>query len=278
MTESRSGRGCRPPARREPEPTRRPEPLSETLARRLLAQRVLVLFTVPSTTSPVTRVSAELMTLDAEGDESVTLRVDCGEAALAPALTLMDVIELMGVPVRALCLGQVGAGAIGVVAVCAHRSAMPSTRFSLCEPTTQHEGHVRNVAQWAELQAAERRRFCERVRGRRRAATRRRREGHGARTFPQRGGGGRVRHPRRSVPAGRRRAQPARIGVTTHGVPAAPLTAGRRGHVRRRHARRRRARRRRVGRPGADRGPTMRRCQRPVPAFRPSRPANGTSG
>ena len=103
------------------------------------------------------------MTLDAEGDEPVTLRVDCGRADLPAALTLMDVIELMGVPVRALCLGQVGQGAIGVVAVCAHRTAMPSTRFSLSEPTTELEAHVRNVAQWAELHAAERRTFCARV-------------------------------------------------------------------------------------------------------------------
>ena len=79
-----------------------PEPLSETLARRLLAQRVVLLHG-PLDDLSVTRVSAELMTLDAEGDEPVTLRVDCGEAGLAPALTLMDVIELMGVP---------GAGAV----------------------------------------------------------------------------------------------------------------------------------------------------------------------
>ena len=65
----------------------------------------------------------------------------------------MDVVELMGVPVRALCLGQVAGGAVGVVAVCSHRTALPSTRFSLCEPTTQLEAHVRNVAQWAELRA-----------------------------------------------------------------------------------------------------------------------------
>jgi len=141
-----------------------PEPLSEMLARRLLAQRVVLLHG-PLDDLSVTRVSAELMTLDAEGDDPVTLRVDCGEAGLAPALTLMDVIELMGVPVRALCLGQVGGGAIGVVAVCAHRAAMPSTRFSLVEPTTEMEAHVRNMAQWAELRADERRRFCERVAG-----------------------------------------------------------------------------------------------------------------
>jgi ATP-dependent Clp protease protease subunit len=141
---------------------RGPEALSDVVARRLLAQRVVLLHG-PLDDFSVTRVSAELMTLDAEGDDPVTLRVDCGEAALAPALTLMDVIELMGVPVRALCLGQVGAGAVGVVAVCTHRCALPSTRFSLCEPTTELQAHVRNVAQWAELRAAEREGFCARL-------------------------------------------------------------------------------------------------------------------
>jgi ATP-dependent Clp protease protease subunit len=139
-----------------------PDALSDVLARRMLAQRVVLLHGTLDEQS-VMRVSAELMTLDAEGDDPVTLRVDCGEAALASSLTLMDVIELMGVPVRALCLGQVGSGAVGVVAVCAHRAAMPSTRFALSEPTTQLQAHVRNVAQWAELRAAERQRFCARL-------------------------------------------------------------------------------------------------------------------
>jgi ATP-dependent Clp protease protease subunit len=136
--------------------------LSELLARRLMEQRVVLLHG-PLDDTTVTRVSAELMTLDADGDDAVTLRIDCGDAALAPALALMDVVELMGVPVRAMCLGQVGGGAVGVLAVCAHRAAMPSTRFTLSEPATRMEAHVRNVAQWAELRAAERGRFCERV-------------------------------------------------------------------------------------------------------------------
>jgi ATP-dependent Clp protease protease subunit len=139
-----------------------PASLSEDLARRLFEQRVVLLHG-PLDEVTATRVSAELMTLDAEGDEPVTVRIDCAEAPLAPALTLMDVVELMGVPVHALCLGQVGAGAVGVVAVCARRSALPSTRFSLSEPATQFESHVRNVAQWADLRADERRRFCTRV-------------------------------------------------------------------------------------------------------------------
>ena len=134
----------------------------DTLAQRLLAQRVVML-TGPLDDLTMTRAAAELMSLDADGDDPVTLRVDCGEGSLALALTLMDVVELMGVPVRALCLGQVGGSAIGVVSVCGHRAAMPSSRFALREPLSQVEAHVRDVAQWADLRADERARFCQRV-------------------------------------------------------------------------------------------------------------------
>jgi ATP-dependent Clp protease protease subunit len=135
---------------------------SKTLAERLFAQRVVVLHGVLDDTT-ATRVSAELMTLDAEGDGPVTLRIDSGEGSVALALTLMDVIELLGVPVRALCMGQVGGPAVGVLSVCAHRAAMPSTRFSLREPTTQMEARARDVEQWVLLRADEQRRFSARV-------------------------------------------------------------------------------------------------------------------
>jgi ATP-dependent Clp protease protease subunit len=135
---------------------------SQVLAKRLFEQRV-VLLSGPLDDATATRASAELMTLDAEGDEAVSLRIDSAEGSLGLALTLMDVIELMGVPVRALCLGQVGGPAIGVLSVCSHRAAMPSTRFSWREPTTQFETRAREVEQWAQLRSDERRRFTERV-------------------------------------------------------------------------------------------------------------------
>ena len=135
---------------------------SDTLARRLYEQRV-VLLRGPLDDMTATRVAAELMTLDAEGDEAISLRIDCGDGTLALALTLMDVIELSGVPVRALCMGQVGGPALGPLAVCQHRAAMPSTRFSLREPATQLEASAREVSQWVELRADERRRFCARL-------------------------------------------------------------------------------------------------------------------
>jgi ATP-dependent Clp protease, protease subunit len=135
---------------------------TDVLAKRLFEQRV-VLLTGTLDDITATRASAELMTLDAEGDAPISLRIDCAEGSLALALTVMDVIELLGVPVHAMGMGQVGGPAVGVLAVCSHRVAMPSTRISLREPKTQMEAHVREVEQWARLRADERHRFCARL-------------------------------------------------------------------------------------------------------------------
>lgn len=135
---------------------------AETLAQRMFEQRVVLLHG-PLDDMTVTRTAAELMTLDADGETAVTIRIDSGEGSLAQALTLMDVIALLGVPVRALCLGQVGGAAAGVLSVCGHRAAMPSTRFQLREPSTQMEATAQTVAQWARVRDEERQNFCERV-------------------------------------------------------------------------------------------------------------------
>lgn len=135
---------------------------SQTMAQRLFEQRVVLLHG-DLDDMLATRVAAELMALDAEGDAAVSLRLDCGDGSMALALTLMDVIELLGVPVQALCLGQVGGPAIGVLSMCTHRAAMPSTRFRLREPATQFEARAADVERWAQLRAEERERFCSRV-------------------------------------------------------------------------------------------------------------------
>jgi ATP-dependent Clp protease, protease subunit len=134
----------------------------DVLARRLFEQRV-VLLGGSLDDEALTRAAAELMTLDADGDAAISLRLDCSEGTIAGALTLMDVIELLGVPVRALGLGQVSGPAVGILAVCGHRAAMPSTRFMVREPSTQMEAHARDVARWAQMRAEERQRFCDRL-------------------------------------------------------------------------------------------------------------------
>jgi ATP-dependent Clp protease protease subunit len=136
---------------------------SRRLSERLFEQRVVLLHGELDDQS-ASRATAELMSLDAIGDAAVSLRIDCASGSLALALTVMDVIQLLGVPVRGLGLGQVGGPAVGILAVCSHRAAMPSTRFNLCEPRTQMgDARASEVARWAELRADERRRFCDRL-------------------------------------------------------------------------------------------------------------------
>ena len=58
------------------------------------------------------------------------LRVDCGGRPVDPRWPLMDVIELMGVPVHAWCTGRLAGPALGVLAVCRHRIGLTPRRAS----------------------------------------------------------------------------------------------------------------------------------------------------
>lgn len=92
-----------------------------------------------------TRVAAELMALDASGDDAVTLHVDCSGGSLDAAFTVMDTIDLLGVPVRARCVGRADGVGIGVVAVASHRSATEHAQFRLAHPEASFAGSAANV-------------------------------------------------------------------------------------------------------------------------------------
>ncbi len=94
------------------------------------------------------RAAAELMTLDATGDGPVTMYLDAAGGTLEAAFTLMDTIDLLGVPVNAVCVGRVEGPAVGVVAVASHRVAGAHTRFRLCEPEARAEGRASELEQW----------------------------------------------------------------------------------------------------------------------------------
>ena len=185
-------------------------------------------------------------------------RVDCGEAA-SPALTLMDVIELMGVPVRALCLGQMARAPSAWSPSAPTAPPCPAPASPSASPSTQLEAHVRNVAQWAELRPPSGDRFCARVAaasGRPPAAVEadmERGRFFGAAEAVDYGILDEVCRPDAAV------ARLPGIGAAAHGIPAAALTTGGR-----------RTRRSCV--------PTMRRWPRPGPASRRSPPASGTTG
>jgi len=109
------------------------------------------------------RVAAELMTLDALGDEPIGLQIDCAEGELEAALSLMDVIDLVGVPVHATARGLVGGPAVGVLAVSTHRQATQHASFRLYEPKASFSGNAVDLAQWADHSLERSRLFCQRL-------------------------------------------------------------------------------------------------------------------
>lgn len=127
---------------RQPEPSRfgGPDRLAAAGPASWLEQRMFEQQTV-SVSGPITpeltsRVSAALMTLDALAGPrgSITMHVSSPDGELAAAFGLIDVLELMQTPVRAVALGTVGGAAIGVYAAAGDRLAYPHARFVLAEP------------------------------------------------------------------------------------------------------------------------------------------------
>ena len=92
------------------------------------------------------RVAAELMTLDALGDASIELQLDCQGASLESAWTLIDVIDLLGVPVNIVCSGRVEGVATGVLTAGAKRTALPHARFRLSDPELEISGRASELS------------------------------------------------------------------------------------------------------------------------------------
>jgi len=109
------------------------------------------------------RIAAELMTLDALGDDHIDLWVNCAGGTLDDALTVIDVIDLLAVPVHATCLGRADGPVVGVLAVADHRAAAPHAHLRFDAPSTAVSGRVGDVVTAAAALRRRRADFCTRV-------------------------------------------------------------------------------------------------------------------
>ncbi len=132
------------------------------MRRRLLERRVVTLVG-PLDDAGATDIGAALMTLDADGDGSVELRMDSPGGTTGAALALMDIIDLLGVEVHGWCTGQVIGPPVGILAVCHRRSISPHARVRLAEPRVSFEGDARLLQRLAEEHRARWAMFCARV-------------------------------------------------------------------------------------------------------------------
>lgn len=93
---------------------------------------------------------ARLMYLDGSGDEAVTMYLDSSGGPIQAALTVIDAIDLLGVPVNTVCLGHAQGPAVAVVAAGSSRRAAAHARFRLCEPAAAADGQAAQLQAWAD--------------------------------------------------------------------------------------------------------------------------------
>lgn len=140
-----------PPARPEPTPASPVrvwlDPIADwqaSLYERLLAKRI-VLASGMLDDEAAARLSAQLLTLDAEGGEPIRLELQNLRSELAAALTVMGILDVLRVPVHGCVSGEISGPALGVLASCAQRTGYPNATFTLAEPRLEFGGTVTAV-------------------------------------------------------------------------------------------------------------------------------------
>jgi ATP-dependent Clp protease protease subunit len=117
----------------------------EVLHERLFEQRI-VLVHGHLDDEAATRLCAQLLTLDAGGDDPIQLHINGLDGDLAAVLTVMDALDAVTVPVHARAGGQIRGSALGVLAVAGRRRAHPNAGFQLSEPRMVFEGTATELA------------------------------------------------------------------------------------------------------------------------------------
>jgi ATP-dependent Clp protease protease subunit len=111
------------------------------LYERLLAKRI-VLASGFLDDDAASRLSAQLLTLDAEEKTPIRLELQNLRAELSAVLTVMGILDVLQVPVHACVSGEITGPALGVLVSCPRRSGYPNASFVLAEPKLHFGGTV----------------------------------------------------------------------------------------------------------------------------------------
>jgi ATP-dependent Clp protease, protease subunit len=112
-----------------------------TLYQRLLEKRI-VLASGLLDDDAAGRLSAQLLTLDAESHEPIRLELQNLRAELPAALTVMGILDVTRAQVHACVSGEISGPALGVLASCPRRVGYPNASFVLTEPKLNFGGTV----------------------------------------------------------------------------------------------------------------------------------------
>jgi ATP-dependent Clp protease, protease subunit len=114
------------------------------LHERLLDKRI-VLASGLLDNDAASRLSAQLLTLDAEGIAPIRLELQNLRAELPAALTVMGILDVLHAPVHACVSGEISGPALGVLVSCPRRTGYPNATFTLAEPRLELGGTVTAV-------------------------------------------------------------------------------------------------------------------------------------
>jgi ATP-dependent Clp protease, protease subunit len=115
------------------------------LYERLLNQRIVMAHGCLDGES-ATRLCAQLLTLDAEGDGPIRLELQNLDAELPAALTVIGVLDTLRVPVTTYAGGRTSGPGLAVLAAAGHRRAYANAFFAMSEPRVSFDGPVTAVA------------------------------------------------------------------------------------------------------------------------------------
>ena len=93
-----------------------------------------------------TRAAAEVMLLDADGEDPIQLHISCPDGDLDAAVMLAETVDLLQAPVHAVAGGLLGGPVIAVYASAGRRLAHRHSAFHLREPSAQMEGNAEQLA------------------------------------------------------------------------------------------------------------------------------------
>jgi ATP-dependent Clp protease protease subunit len=137
-------------------------------ARAALLERRTVLIDRPLDDGMAAQAASELVLLDEsrepDGEDApIELRIDSEGGTIGAALTLIDVVDLLGSPVRATCVGRADGPALALLAVADRRAATPHARLRWGGETTEISGPASEVLRHAESRARELGQLIDRV-------------------------------------------------------------------------------------------------------------------
>jgi ATP-dependent protease ClpP protease subunit len=125
-------------------PASEPQQVLDEVRRALLARRIVLAHgTLDDRTAAA--IAASLMMLDATGDDRVVLRMTGTDATIETGLVLIDVIDVLGVPVDTVGAGTLAGGAVGVLAAGRNRLLAQHSRLRLREPDSCVSGRAVDI-------------------------------------------------------------------------------------------------------------------------------------